>query len=445
VELPDVKYARCGDVSIAYLTAGDGPIDLVFTSGYVIAAESFWEHPRPAAFVERLASFSRLIMFDRRGTGLSDPVAPDDPPTLEQWNDDAIAVLDAVGSDRAAVLGWANVGGPASIMFAASHPERTSALVLANTFARAIVGDDYPWGMTEATVARARQRVRQHWGTNEFLTTLPTYDPSIFDPGEADWIIRSYRRGASPATARLVSRIAIETDVRTALSTISVPTLVLQKSDVSRPVERGRHLADNIPGARFIDLGPGPLYVWQDPGEMLDQIQEFLTGAKPVREADRVLATVLFTDIVSSTPRTAELGDRAWRELLDRHDAVARAQIEAHRGRWVKHTGDGALATFDGPARAVRCARAIGEAVGELGIAVRAGLHTGEVELRGEDVTGIAVNIARRVCDLAVPGDVLVSRTVNDLVTGSGLVFEDHGTHQLKGVPGGWQLYAVRP
>jgi len=451
MDVPGTQYAKTPDgVHIAYQVSGQGPIDLMYTSGYVFPAEACWEDPTYRRFLERLGSFSRVIMFDRRGTGLSDPVSPSDPPTMEQWADDALAVLDAVGSPRAAVFGWANIGGPAAILFAATHPDRTSALILANTLAKGSPSPDYPFGTVLGALqgtegADIEQRIQSGWGTVEGLPVPVRNDPSI-DKDVLDWLARSYRRGASPSMAVTITRISRAMDVRPALSLITVPTLVVHQAAPFRQREHSVYLAEHIPGARLVDLEGGKSFVWQgDTRRLLDEVEEFLTGARSDPEPDRVLATVLFSDIVASTQRATELGDRRWKELLQTHDDVARRQLTRFRGREVKTTGDGILATFDGPARAVNCACALRDAMSRsLGIEMRCGLHTGEIELRGDDISGIAVHIGQRVSALAGSGEILVSRTVTDLVAGSGIEFVERGEHELKGVAGRWQLYAVR-
>ncbi len=355
--------------------------------------------------------------------------------------DDITLVMRAAGSERVALLGY-DAGGPLAMLFAASNPDRTNALVLLSTFARLVRDSDYPWGL-DPDVGSWLQAFTQAWGTGSNLKRLA---PSIgHDERLRSWWGQYERAGNSPQPAAAVARMSAESDVRRVLSAIRVPVLVLHRTgDRMIEVERGRHLAEHIPGAKYVELPGGDHLPWVgDQQAILDEIEAFLTGVRPAPEPDRVLATVLFTDIVESTKKAAEVSDRRWRDLLDRHDEVVRRELKRHRGNEVKATGDGLLATFDGPARAVRCACAIRDAVRDLGIEVRAGLHTGEIELRGKDVAGLAVVIARRVCDLAYRGQVLVSRTITDLVAGSGLEFQDRGEHELKGVPGRWQLYAV--
>jgi class 3 adenylate cyclase/pimeloyl-ACP methyl ester carboxylesterase len=434
--MPETKYAKSGDVHIAFQVIGDGPTDLVFVPGFVSHVEEWWEEPRCARFCERLAAFSRLILFDKRGTGLSDRVAA--VPTLEQRMDDVRAVLQAAGSERAAVLGISE-GGAMSALFAASHPERTSALVLYGTFA-----EFRSWVPTPQHFDHFLQAIDQNWGTGQ---SLPHFAPSVaHDPPFQRWWARHERAGASPGAAMALMRMNSEIDVRHVLGAIHVPTLVLHRTgDVTVSVEAGRYQAAHIPQAKYVELpGVDHLPFVGDSEAVLSEIEEFLTGARPVLEPDRVLATVLFTDIVGSTSHAAELGDRRWRELLGDQRAAVRRELDRHRGREIDTAGDGFLATFDGPARAIRCACAIRDAVRPLGLEVRAGLHTGEIELLGDGVAGIAVHIAARVAGLAGSGEVLTSSTVKDLVAGSGLQFSDRGSHTLRGVPDQWRLFEVQ-
>ena len=440
VPRPETRYAKSGDVHIAYQVVGDGPLDLVCIMPMATHLELLWEEPTLEHFFGRLASFSRLILFDKRGTGMSDRVP--DLPTLEQRMDDVRAVMDAVGSERAALLGGSE-GGSMSALFAATYPERTVALVLLGSFARRVWAPDYPWAPTLEERQRYFEWIEASWGRAADVSTVV--------PGRADdepfkrWVARYQRLAASPGAAAALLRMNSQIDVRHVLPAIRVPTLVLHRvGDPDVDVGNGRYLAAHIPGAKYVEL-PGTehaIYVG-DTDSILDEIEEFLTGVRPVPEPDRVLATVLFTDIVGSTDHAVRLGDRRWRDLQERHHATVRRELARHRGREVDTAGDGFLATFDGPARAVRCAKAISEGVRELGLEVRAGLHTGEVELRGEGVSGIAVHTGARVMAQAGAGEVLVSSTVKDLVAGSGLRFEDRGLHTFKGVPGDWRLYAV--
>jgi pimeloyl-ACP methyl ester carboxylesterase len=444
---PETRYARSGEVNIAYQVVGDGPLDLVYVPGWVSNVELMWDDPAMAQFIDRLASFSRVILFDKRGTGLSDRVSNEELPSLEQRMDDVRAVLEAVGSERAALFGHSE-GGSMCILFAATYPERTVALVTLGSFAkRRDPDDDYPWAPTAEEREEAALDVEQHWGTFR-SEDVEYYAPSRARDEQFVHSFARYTRGsASPGAAAALVRMNSHIDVRGVLPAIRVPTLVLARSgdrDVS--VEEGRYLAARIPGARFVEL-PGEDH-WIAAGdleELAAEIEEFLTGTRPVPEADRVLATVLFTDIVGSTDRAAELGDRAWRTLLERHDAIVREQVDRHRGRLVKSLGDGMLATFDGPSRAISSAVAIRDDLHGLGLDVRAGLHTGECELLpDEDIGGLAVHIAARISSLAGPGEVLVSSTVRDLIIGSEQTLTTHGEHDLRGVPGPpWHIFAV--
>jgi pimeloyl-ACP methyl ester carboxylesterase len=436
---PETRYAKSGDVHIAYQVIGDGPIDLVYVPGWVSHIELMWDEPQYERFLRRLASFSRLIVFDKRGTGLSDPVPLDRLPTLEQRMDDVRAVLDAVGSERAAVFGNSE-GGQMSLLFAATYPTRTTALVTQGTFARRVFSPDYPWApMPEAREQEIRD-IEASWADLD-VTTLA---PSAEEPFRRR-LATYFRRSASPAVGAAFLRMNTQADLRAVLPTIRVPTLVIHRTeDRDVNVEEGRWIASRIPGARYVEL-PGidhtPWVGNQD--EVLDEIEEFLTGTRHVEEPERVLATILFTDIVASTERAAAVGDRRWRELLNGHHAAVRRELVRFRGREVHTAGDGFLATFDGPARAARCAVAITQAVRPLGLEVRAGVHTGEVELMGDDIGGIAVHTGARVAAEAGPGEVMVSSTVKDLVAGAGIAFEDRGVRVLKGVPGKWRLFAV--
>jgi class 3 adenylate cyclase len=417
-------------------------VDLVvLPGGWNLEVE--WEWPSVARFFRRLGSFSRVVRFNMRGEGLSDPVAPRDWQTLEQRAEDMQAVLDAVGSQRTALLGGV-FGGQMMIFFAATHPERTAALVLVGTTARFGWAPDYPWGQPveerESVVATAEAG----WEHGTALARMLA--PSMADdPAFVSWITRLHRQSYTPGAARAGARMTLETDLRDLLPTIRVPTLVLWRPGVQvAGPEHARYLAGHIPGARLAELpGNESLMYLGDTDAVADEVEEFLTGSRHAPEADRVLATVLFTDIVGSTERATELGDRRWRDLLDSHDEIVRRQLERFRGREVNTIGDSFLATFDGPGRAILCACAIRDAVRALGIEVRAGLHTGEVELRGDDVAGVAVHIGARVATIAGPGEVLVSGAVPPLVAGSGIAFEDRGERELKGVPGTWRLYAV--
>ncbi len=440
--VPRTRYARSGDVNIAYQVVGDGPFELVYVPGFVSNIELMWEEPGYARFLERLASFSRLILFDKRGTGLSDPVAPEELPTLEQRMDDVRAVMDAVGSERAALLGHSE-GGNMCVLFAATYPERTRALVLVGCYAKRLRSDDYPWAPTYEDRMREIEETERTWGEPERFHRLA---PSkVGDEPFERWMVRYWRQSASPRAAAALLRMNTMIDVRPVLPSIRVPTLLLYRlhdSDVN--VEEGRYIASRIDDARLVELSGGDHLMWTgDPDAMLDEIEGFLTGVRRGPEPDRVLTTVLFTDVVGSTEMAARLGDRAWRELLERHHGAVRTELARWRGREVDTAGDGFLATFDGPARAIRCAVGARGSVRELGLEIRAGVHTGEVELVGDQVRGIAVHIGARVSALAGAGEVLVSRTVADLVAGSGIELAERGEQELKGVPGPWSLYLV--
>jgi class 3 adenylate cyclase len=440
---PETQYAKSGDVHIAYQVVGDGPLDLVYVPGWVSHVEYQWENPRLARAFERLASYSRLILFDKRGTGLSDRVPDSALPTLEERMDDVRAVMDAAGSERAALFGTSE-GGPMSLLFASTYPERTRALILQASYPMRRWTPDFPWGVTPEQQAVYAELTERNWGKGGDIGFRTPADASARDMQR---FANLCRMAASPGAALTLLKMNFEIDVRSVLPTIQVPTLILHRTDDQRVnVGGSRYMAKRIPGAKYVEF-PGDSHAWWfgDTDAILDAIEEFLTGTHHAPEPDRVLATVLFTDIVGSTEHAARLGDRRWRELLDDHDRLVRGQIERSRGRLVKHAGDGVLATFDGPAHAVRCAGAIRTEVREFGLEVRAGLHTGECELIGEDVGGIAVHIGQRVSTLAEPNEVLVSSTVKDLVAGSGLRFEDRGTHVLKGVPDDWRLFRVLP
>jgi class 3 adenylate cyclase len=441
-EVPTTHYAKSGNTHIAYQVIGDHPIDLVLIPEWFSHVEAQWDVAPLARTLRRLGSFSRLIMFDKGGSGLSDPVPLTELPSLEVWIEEVQAVMDAVGSERAALLGDGG-GGPMAITFAATHPERVTALVLVNSFARIARCSDYPVGLPMEALQQFPSWLKSSWGTGR---TLPVAAPSASLQGPVhDAYTRLERVAASPGTVEAIMSMVLELDVRPALPTISAPTMVIHRAgnEYVAP-EHGRYLAEHIPSAQYVELpGRDHHYFFGDAGSLLDEVQEFLTGVRSPEEPDRVLATLLFTDVVSSTHRTAEVGDRRWREVLEDLDRLLHRQVERFRGTVVKGTGDGALAMFDGPARAIQCARSIAESVRGLDLEVRCGLHTGEVELLHGDVGGFAVNLAARIVDQANPGQVLVSRTVVDLVAGSGLEFEDCGVHSLKGVPGEWQLYAV--
>jgi class 3 adenylate cyclase len=434
------RYAKSGDLHIAYIVEGDGPIDLVWIPPWVSQVEYLWSEESLAQVMDRITRFSRVITFDRRGSGLSDPLSG--APTLEEQMDDVIAVMDAAGSERAAIAGTLE-GGPMAALFAATYPERTEALVLYATFARATWAPDYDWAWpAEERNARMAQLV-EHWGEGHVAGSVA---PSRWsDPEFREWAGRLERLAASPSTIKRMFDLIGEFDVREVLPSIRVPTLVIhRRQDDFIKIEHSRYIAGRIPGARLVELeGVDNMFSVGDSEAVMGEIEEFLTGERQAREPDRTLATVLFTDICGSTERAAEMGDRGWRFMLERHDALFRRSLGRHRGREVKRTGDGFLATFDGPARAIRCASDVAEAVGSIGLQVRAGLHTGELEVMDGDLGGLAVHIAARVMGTAAPSEVLVSSTVKDLVVGSGIEFEDRGPHELRGVPGEWRLFAV--
>jgi len=437
---PETRYAKSGGVSIAYQVVGDGPLDLVYVPGWVSHVELGWEYPDLARGLERLASFARLILFDKRGTGMSDRVPDDELPTLEQRMDDVRTVMDAVGSERAAIFG-ASEGGNMSMLFAATYPERTIALCTFGCTAKRLWSPDYPWAPTPEQRQEGYDQVERMWTNGlDWADVAPSLDAAALAE-----ISRYYRRCASPGAAVALLRMNTQVDVRAVLPSIRIPAVVMHRTDDrDANVEEGRYIASMIPGARFVEF-PGADHSWWTQGRdaILDEIEELVTGVRPLPDPDRVLATVLFTDIVGSTEQAAELGDRRWRELLDVHNGTVRRELERFRGREVDSAGDGVFALFDGPARAVRCAAAIRDGVGPLGIGLRAGVHTGEVELAGPSVRGIAVHIGARVAAEAGTGEVLVSGTVHDLVAGSGLDFEERGERELKGVPGRWRLFAV--
>jgi class 3 adenylate cyclase/pimeloyl-ACP methyl ester carboxylesterase len=435
------QYAKKGDAHIAYQVIGEGnPLDLVLVSTWFSHVEARWDLPGYAHYLGRLSSFSRLISFDKYGTGLSDPIPSKELPPLEEWMDDVSAVMDAVGLERAAIMG-AGEASPMAELFAATYPERTSALVLANASARISAAPGYEIGAPPLLQERLISMAEQTWGRGDDI--IAAINPSLAgDSAAAEAWGRFFRLSASPATAAAVMRMLFELDVRDVLPAIRVPTLVVHRQD--NPivtVDQGRYLADHIEGAKFVAV-PGADYglAVGDIDVVIDEVEEFLTGSRPTHATDRVLATVLFTDIVDSTRRAVELGDARWRELLERHDELARTEVARFGGAIADFTGDGLLASFEGPARAVRCAFSLRDRLRPLGLDIRAGLHTGEVERRREGIAGIGVHIAARVVALAGGGEVLVSRTVRDLVTGSGLTFVDRGTYTLKGVPDQWEI-----
>ena len=436
----ETHYAKSGDTNIAYQVSGSGPLDMVLVPGWVSHVERAREQPTLAEFLHRLESFSRLIFLDRRGTGLSDPAAG--LPTLEQRMDDVRAVMDAVGTDRAALFGISE-GGPMCSLFAATYPERTAALVLYGTIARGTWAPDYPSGPRPEQVERFLGLIDREWGKG---VTAKVFAPSL-SHDEAE--VRSWgqfeRYAVSPGSARVLIKILADTDIRHVLPTIRTPTLVLHREgDTATPVGGARYIAERIPDAKYVELQGVDHFPWVgDTDSILDEVQEFLTGVRHNPQVDRVLATVMFTDIVDSTKRAAEMGDRRWRNVLDKYYTVIREHLRIFRGQEVDTAGDGFFATFDGPARGVRCACAIRDAVAGLDLTIRAGLHTGECERMGDNITGIAVHLGARVTAKAKPSEVLVSTTVKDLVAGSGLQFVDRGVHELKGIPDAWHLFAA--
>ena len=440
---PDTRYARSGGLYIGYQVFGTGSADLAVIDQWFGNVDAQWDLEPLADFLERLGSFSRVIASDKRGTGISDPVALDALPTLEDWMDDLRAVLDTVGSNRTIIL--AGIGASMmALLFAATYPERTAGLILVDAYARPTAAPGYAIGAPADDVAQLLERVGSLWGTRGGL--LNFLAPGLLvDRGVAEAYERFERQSASPGAAVAMLSRLYGSDVRHVLPAIRVPTLVIARASGARiSADHGRYIASGVPGARFVEIAGSENLMWAgDSQAILAEIQEFVTGVRPEPDVDRVLATVLFTDIVDSTRRAGELGDRGWRTALQEHDRVVRDALRRFRGREIKTTGDGFLATFDGPARAVRCAAAIRDALDSVGLAVRSGLHTGEVELLGSDVGGIAVHIAARICALADGGQILASSTVRDLVAGSGINFDDRGTHVLKGVPGEWRLFAV--
>ncbi len=441
---PRTAFARLGDTRIGYQVLGEGPTDLVFLTGMSSHLDLRWEEPLNEYFLHRLASFSRVILFDRRGTGVSDPVPSEHLPTWEEWADDLRVVLDAVGSERAAIMAWLD-GGPMAMLFAATYPERTTALVLAHTAARYVRAEDYPHGFAPEVAEQLLRTVEELWGTDAFVSmAVPSRS---HDDGFCQRYGRYLRSAARPREAAAQLRNLLSSDVRHVLPLIQCPTLVLNRTGYRLVTgDHARYLATHIPDARLVELpGTDGILVTGHASEILDHIEAFLGGIPGASVSDRVLATVMFTDIVSSTDRVASMGDRRWKAILEAHDDISRDQVGRFQGRFIESTGDGVLATFDRPGRAIHAAGAIQDAIRSLGIDIRAGLHVGEIELREgrHRVGGIAVHIAARVTAMAAPGEILASSTVRDLVAGSGVEFADRGTHDLKGVPGRWQLFAV--
>ena len=439
---PETRYARLGADRVAYQVLGEGPPDLVMTTGNYSHVDMVWEDPGIALFLRTLASFSRLIVFDRRGTGASDPLPPGALPPWEAYAQDLTAVLNAVGSQQAALLAQLDAS-PMALFFAGTRPERTGALILVNAAAKFQADDDYPIGVPAAVAEALLAQFDQLWGTEAMA--------AMFAPSRAGdqrfcrWFARFQRAIASPRVVQAFLRANLEMDARPILPLIQAPTLVLHRRDYQFiPLANGRYLAEHIPGARLVELaGTEQSLFWETPQLALDHIERFLTGVRRVAPPTRILATVVFTDIVGSTQQAGELGDRRWRELLNVHDELTGRLVEEFGGRLVKATGDGILATFDGPGRAIHCAVALKEELAGIGVQLRAGLHTGEVELRDDDLGGIAVHVAARVMAAAQPDEILVSRTVRDLAAGADITLEDRGMYLLKGIDGDWQLHAV--
>lgn len=443
VNEPVTKYAKSGEVNIAYQVIGNGALDLVYVPGWISNVEENWTDPSYARFLTRLASFARLILFDKRGTGLSDRVAEHELPTLEQRMDDVRAVMDAAGSERAALLGVSE-GGPMCTLFAATYPDRTTALIMYGSYARRAKAADYPWGRDRDDQEAFLREIDENWGGPVGLAKRA---PSrMNDRRFVDWWSAYLRHSASPRACRVLTQMNHDVDVRHVLPSVHVPTLVIHREgDLVMHTEEARFIAREVPDAKLVLLSGDDHLPWVgDQDAIIDEIEEFLTGVRRGPDPDRVLATVLFVDLVASTERATELGDRRWSEVLGRFHSLARNELSRFRGQLIDTAGDGFLATFDGPARAIRCAAVLVDRVRSLELEARAGVHTGEVELAGAAVRGIAVHTAARVLGMAAPSEVLVSGTVKDLVAGSGLTFEDRGRHTLKGVPGEWHLSAAR-
>lgn len=443
METYETRYVEVGDADVAYKVVGEGPIDLLYFYGLGSHIELLWDTPMQAEALRRLASFSRLILFDRRGAGASDRTPVSDMQMWEALVEDVEAVLDAVGSKQAAIMAGAD-GGPMAMLFAALHPERVRGLVLFNTSARTLAAEDYPIGLSSESVDALVETIRTLWGTPDYIRLV---EPSIADDFRSvHGLAKQFRASATPRAAAAQFGYRMRSlDVRQALPLIQAPTLVLQVQDSpTSPIERGRFLAEHIHGATLVEIPGGDVGISTPQNHVvIDKVAEFLTGERLPVEVDRVLTTVLFTDIVGSTERAASLGDQRWRSLLDAHDTAVREQLRLFRGNEINTTGDGFVASFDGPARAIRCATAIVQATDQLGVGLRAGLHTGECEVRGDNLGGLAVHIAARVGASADQGEVLVSSTVKDLVAGSGIQFSDRGEHDLKGVPGTWRLFSA--
>lgn len=440
--LPDTKYAPSGDIYIAYQVTGDGPVDLLWAPGTVSHLDLDWDSPVRAQFINRLSTFCRLMRFDKRGTGLSD--RPTKMATLEERTDDIRAVMDAVGSQQATIMGVSE-GASMACLFAATFPERTRSLIVWGGQARWVKSDDYPWGPTLEEYTLLIEKVQEDWPSIDYILGPGAGYGEDVDPAVLDWVMRYFRAAGSPSAVAAYERMNTEIDIRPILETIRVPTMVMnRRNDPIAHIDAARDLAERIPGAHFVEF-PGATHsmFYIEPENVLAEIEEFVTGVRPMEIADRILATVLFIDIVRSTEQAAAIGDAAWQHLLDTFYALVRKEIARFSGSEMDTAGDGFFITFDGPARAISCALAITDAVKQLGIEVRAGVHTGECKPIGNKLGGIAVHIAARVLSNADPGEVVVSSTVKDLVAGSGIIFEDKGSHVLKGVPGDWRLFSA--
>jgi len=438
--IPETKYTKIGNINIAYQVVGSGPKDLVLVPGWISNIDVFWEEPSMVRFLNRLASFSRLILFDKRGTGLSDRVT--DSPMLEERMEDVRAVMDAVGSERATLLGYSEAGTMVAL-FAATYPERTSAIIMISSFARRIMTEDYPWGATKEEYQSFIDDIQRNWGGP---VGMEVRVPSrINDEPFKRWWAKLLRMGASPGTAAAITRMNIEIDVRDILPSIKVPALIIHAlGDKTVVIGHGKYLAENIPNSIFVVVDTEDHVPWVGaPTEILGAVEEFVTGIKTQGSVQRVLNTLMFTDIVDSTRLAHSMGDNKWRDLLESHDAIIRHELSIYRGKEIDTAGDSFFASFDGPARALRCAQAVIQSLKINGISVRVGIHTGECELRGDNLAGIAVHIAARIAALAAKQQILVSRTVKDLVAGSGIEFRDFGSHPLKGVSEDWQLFEV--
>jgi class 3 adenylate cyclase len=443
VEEVEVRYAMSGDARLAFTVRGNGPHEIIFVPAW-LSNQDVAPTPAYGKFWEHLSNFASVVMYDPRGSGLSDPVALDDLPTLEQWAEDLDAIVQTVGFTHAVLIAE-SAGGPVAMLYAATHPERTRALILVNTYAALAWSDDYPAGVVADDYDRLVEYIERIWGTGQFLRAL---EPGVeADESRQKHLGRVERQSMAPGTVGAIFRQQYATDVRAILSVISAPTLVIHVTENGFvPVDYGRYLAEHIARARLVEL-PGRDHSMLSGGDaqqiMTDEIEEFVTGARADSDHDRMLTTLVFTDVVASTDRVVAIGDRAWGTVLDRHDEAIHRQLQRFAGLHRRFTGDGVLATFDGPARAIRCGSAIRDAARQIGLDVRVGIHTGEVEQRGNELSGVAIHLAHRVCETAGPGEVLVSRTVVDLVAGSGLEFADRGEHSLKGIPQPWRLFAV--